>query len=172
MFAATRVINPGPTRIGQIGNSFTLPRTVPIVVLIACAIGAVTATLLMAAFTRSVSSLIAAAGVGGTVGWAMVSWSPLRGESLAKWAGLKAATVHDRRLVNGQMAKVYVGVAPVTRLAAGRIRIQQGHFDVAAGSVDHHGRFVSLSAVDAPPGKRFPTTHSDSSGDEPTGEHP
>ena len=39
MFAATRVINPGPTRIGQIGNSFTLPRTVPIVVLIACAIG-------------------------------------------------------------------------------------------------------------------------------------
>lgn len=151
MFCATQVFNPGPTRIGTIGNHVTLPRTVPLVSLIAAAAGAFFSVVLMVVFTRSFSSLIAAAGIGGSIGWIVMSWSPLRGESFARWLGLTVTSFTDRRRINGQMVRVSVGVAPVNRLAGGRTTVIPGSFDVAPGTVDSHGRFI-----DGPGGRRHP----------------
>lgn len=142
MFCATKVVNPGPTRVGRITKSIVLPRTVPLVTLIASAVGALAMLLLVVVFTRSLQSMILGLGFGAALGWAFVSYSPLQGESLAKWFGLKFTSYQDRMVVQGKSVRVHIGVATVNRLAQGGLRISPGSINVAPGTTGADGRFV------------------------------
>lgn len=142
MFCATKVVNPGPTRVGRITKSFVLPRTVPLVTLIASALGALVTLILVLIFSRSLQSGILATALGAGLGWAFVSYSPLKGESLAKWFGLKFTSYQDRTTVAGRNVKVYIGVALVNRMAQGGLRIVPGSLNVSPGTTGPDGRFV------------------------------
>lgn len=138
-------MSPGPTRIGKLGNHITLPRTVPLITLFASSAGAVAMLLLMLIFTRSPSSLVMAIVAGGGLGWVSVSFSPMKGESLAKWIGLKMLASRDRMDINGESARVHIGIAPVTRVAVGKFMVEPGALDVRPGTVDEHGRFADVN---------------------------
>lgn len=139
MLAATSIMKPPPLRIGHIGGNLTLPRTVRVLHL---AIGTAGATLGIAV------GLVAGGGLrGGLYGGlllgmaaiALVSWSPLRGESLLKAVGLQVSA-HSRQVtVEGRPVRLAVGVAYVAAPERGRVRVAPGAADVLPGSYDEHG---------------------------------
>lgn len=148
MFCATPVIKPGRARIGRITKTVTLPRTVEVVTLAAAAVGGFTALLLMLIFTRSWQSLAVAFAAGSALGWISTTYSPLEGESMAKWLGLKVATRNSNRIKLGtKTAVVHVGIAPVNRVAEGNALLALGATDVPAGSVDGEGRLSEKNAL-------------------------
>ena len=142
MFCATKVLSPGPTRISRVTNHITLPRTVAVPVLIASTIGAFLGFITMLIVTRSLTSLMMASVLGGAAGWVAASWSPLKGESFAKWLGLKVRATGGRMTVDGELVRVHIGVAPAHRIAAGRTRVLPGAVTVRDGTVDADGRLV------------------------------
>ena len=142
MLCATPVLKPGRTRISRISNGITLPRTVEVVSLAAALIGAVLTTLFVLFFTRSMTSIFAALAFGGAAGWLSTTWSPLKGESLAKWLGLKVSRSRNTKVVKGKRVNVFVGVAPVTRVSVGPARIRQSTVDIFPGSRDNDGRLI------------------------------
>lgn len=144
MLAATAVLKPGPARISRIGPGIQLPRTVPIktliVVVVGMALGVITA---LAIFGGQLRSVMIAGVIGGAIGWFLVNYSPLKGESLTRWIGLEASALRDRRLtIDGERAQAYVGICPLSQLARGKTVIARGHADVAPGSVDERGGVI------------------------------
>jgi hypothetical protein len=145
MLCATKVLKPGPARVGKIAGNIALPRTVEVPVLLAGGGGFIAGVLFAAVFLGSFVSVMVSGMVGAGLGWVAVTYSPLKGESLGKWAGLEVASRVRRVKVDGQRVRVYVGVCAVTDVPRGYIRVVGGAVNVAAGSVDDRGRFVDLS---------------------------
>ena len=141
MLAATAVLNPGPARISRLGPGIKLPRTVPIRTLISVGAGAILFLLPTFVFlSMDLRNTAIAAVLGGGTGWFIITYSPMKGESMSKWMGLEASARYSRKLtIDGQRAQAYIGICPITQLARGPIRIQMGHANVPAGSVDERG---------------------------------
>jgi hypothetical protein len=160
MLCATKVLKPGPARIGSIGAGITLPRTVPVPVLIAAAVGTLLGLGLGLVVFDDFSYILITGVLGGAAGWVAVNYSPLRGESLGRWASLEVTSRLRSVRVNGQVARVYVGVCLVPDVAAGEVRIVPGAFNVKAGTVDERGRFVdaAIPLTAPPPSPYQPTT--------------
>ncbi|MEV5709694.1 hypothetical protein [Actinoallomurus sp. NPDC052274] len=141
MLAATNMLKPPPAVIGSINREITLPRTIKLTTLLAVGIGAVlgfVAALFIVG--AGIDALIYGPTLGGGVGWIVVSFSPLRGESLAKWLGLQANSARKRKLlVDGRPVRLYVGIAPLRRTAAGTVRILPGGVPVDGASWDERG---------------------------------
>ncbi|GAA4613489.1 hypothetical protein GCM10023195_58380 [Actinoallomurus liliacearum] len=141
MLAATNMLKPPPAVIGSINKEITLPRTIKLTTLLAVGVGAVlgfVASLFV--FGVGMNALIYGPTVGGMVGWALVSFSPLRGESLAMWFGLQANSARKRKLViDGRQVRLYVGIAPLRRTAAGTIRILPGGVPIDGARWDERG---------------------------------
>lgn len=148
MLAATSVLKPGPTRIAKIGGNVTLPRTVPVMSLVAGVVGA-SIVVLLATFTIGVGmrSVILGGAFGACVGVFFVTYSPMKGESMSKWLGLQVAARRGRLMVDGRLARVYVGVCPVPDVAAGLVHVVRGAVNVPEGSVDERGVFVADAHV-------------------------
>ncbi|MCO6009158.1 hypothetical protein NE236_29730 [Actinoallomurus purpureus] len=141
MLAATNMLKPPPAVIGSLNKEITLPRTIKLTTLLSVGIGAVMG-FLIALFTVGVgiNALIYGPTLGGALGWGAVSFSPLRGESLAKWLGLQANSARQRKLaVDGRPVRLYVGIAPLRRTAAGTVRMLPGGVPVDGVSWDERG---------------------------------
>ncbi|MEV5751307.1 hypothetical protein AB0L00_26090 [Actinoallomurus sp. NPDC052308] len=141
MLAATNMLKPPPAVIGSVNKEITLPRTIKLTTLLAVGIGAVLGFVTsLFLFGVGMNALIYGPTVGGIVGWTLVSFSPLRGESLAMWLGLQANSARKRKLViDGRQVRLYVGIAPLRRTAAGTIRILPGGVPVDGARWDERG---------------------------------
>jgi hypothetical protein len=140
MIAATRIINPPPARIGQLGPNFTLPRTVPVKSVIAGGIGLFPGVLL-GALLGSAQGIIIGAIIGGAGGVGLVSIQPAKGENLLQWlTALARGRTRQRRVnVGGKQLALYIGVARITRVAGGKTRVVGGAIEVEPDSFDERG---------------------------------
>lgn len=141
MLAATNMLKPPPPVIGSLNKEVALPRTIKLTTLAGVGAGAVlgfvVALLLVG---TSIKALMYGPALGGMLGWLAVNFSPLRGESLAKWLGLRATNARKRRLVlDGRPVRLYVGIAPLRRTAAGTVRMLPGGVPVDAVVWDPRG---------------------------------
>ncbi|WP_143219772.1 hypothetical protein [Actinomadura sp. CNU-125] len=134
MLAATDMLKPPPAVIGSLNNEIALPRTVRLTTLIAVLAGAVLGFVVgLLVFGAGLNALLYGPALGGAGGWALVNLSPLQGESMAVWLGLQANRSRRRRLVvDGRQARLYVGIAPLHRTAAGTVRMLPGGVPVDA----------------------------------------
>lgn len=142
MVCATSVLKPGRARISRISNGITLPRTVEVVSLVAALIGGILLLSLTLIFSRSFNSILFGFLTGATLGWLSTTWSPLRGESLAKWLGLKFKGNSNRVYFKGVRTNAFIGIAPLTRVAKGSTMFRPGAVDVFPGTVDEEGRHI------------------------------
>lgn len=138
MVCATGVMKPGPTRIGKIGKTVTLPRTIPIATLFASGIGA-TLGIFFALTFGSASNIPVGIGIGGGLGWLLVSYSPLRNESLLKWFELTFKSQTRSRYVKGRRVIPAVGVAVVKAPSSGPVILRRSATRVPIGHYDERG---------------------------------
>lgn len=99
MLATSKVLDPGPTRIGSLGKNVTLPRTVQLNVLIAgviCAVPGAVVGVILSQIIGGFSMIVLGALAGGFVGYVLVSWSPFQNESLVRFFTVQARTRTDR----------------------------------------------------------------------------
>jgi hypothetical protein len=142
MLSATEILRTPPTRIGKITESIVLPRTVSLVSLIATGAGLVLGALLSLPFFSVVGlrGVLLTTGLMGALGLAVVTLSPIKGESFTKWLGLTAASLTKPRVqVNGRAARVYIGIAPLKATAAGAVQVLGSAAEVRAGDTDERG---------------------------------
>lgn len=138
MVCATGVMKPGPTRIGRIGRNFTLPRTIPIATLFSTGIGAAIGAFL-AVTIGSASNIPLGLVFGGGLGWLVVSYSPLRNESLLKWFELTFKSQTRSRYVKGRRVIPAVGVAVVKAPSSGPVLLRRSAARVPTGHYDERG---------------------------------
>ena len=164
MFSATTVMKTPPTRVGKITKDISLPRTVELKNLIAGGAGALLGLGIAAiAAGGSLRSLLLGAAIFGAMGVAIVTYSPLKGESLSTWIGLTIkARKNQVSIKPGLVGKAYIGIAPLTSVSANEgIRIISGAVEVPLGSFDERGVLVERSSSKSgKSGVKFPSpTH-------------
>lgn len=153
MLAVTNILRPPPARIGKISEKIVLPRTVELRKLIAVSVGVFAGMVLWffpvgLFFSYGITPLLVMMGLGGMSGYLVVSWSPLRGESFGTWISLSATTTRPGKVrFEGERVRAYLGVAPLSFLAAGSVRVRSAAVQVPAGSVDERGVPVSQDAL-------------------------
>lgn len=140
MICATRIIKPPPTRIGQLGSGITLPRTIPLKSLISGGLGAVFG-LLLGAVIGSLQTILFGAIIGGFLGVIIVTWSPVKGETLFQWITVNMlGRVRQRKLdYDGGYQALYLGVARLHRVAFGYVRVTSGAVNVNPDQIDERG---------------------------------
>jgi hypothetical protein len=141
MLAATNMLKPPPAIIGSVNKEITLPRTIKLTTLAAVAGGALLGFLgAVLIFGPGMRALLYGPALGGGAGWAVANLSPLPGESLARWLGLQITGTRRRRLdFDGRPVRLYVGIAPLRRTAAGTVRVLPGGVPVDAVRWDARG---------------------------------
>jgi hypothetical protein len=141
MLVATEALRPPKLRIGKITNSVVLPRTVPAAALISALVSSLVFVVLFCSFAGwSTQTVMYSMTFGGVFGVFVVSYSPLRGESLAKWLGLKVRSRRGRaRLVRGRPVRLAVGICYVEPQFEGLVQARTGAIPVRAGSFDERG---------------------------------
>jgi hypothetical protein len=141
MIAATKILKPGPTRIARLVPGVTLPRTIPITTLFVTFGFSAFGLLVMLAmpFFNSLTSILIGTVLFGGLGVVVTTYSPLKGESMLRWLGLEVSARRQRIEMNGEPAKVYIGLCAIDRVAVGEIRIMPSAIDVPSGSVDSRG---------------------------------
>lgn len=139
MICATSVMKPGRTRIGTLGKNLTLPRTIPIVNLVAALIGAFVGLTFAVFLGNGFNSIAIGVGLGAGAGWMSVTYSPLRNESLAKWFELQFKSQTRSRYINGRRVTVAVGTAVVKAPSSGPVILRRSAVRVPVGHYDERG---------------------------------
>lgn len=141
MLVATEALRPPKLRIGKIGGNFTLPRTVPVLTLAASAGGAAVFGLLFAiVIDPTLASILYSCTIGAVFGAVLVTYSPLRGESLLRWLGLKYRSSKNKtRLVDGKPVRLAVGICYVPPPISGSVGVRPGSIPVRPGLFDERG---------------------------------
>ncbi|WP_173097334.1 hypothetical protein [Actinomadura verrucosospora] len=141
MLAATNMLKPPPPVIGSLNKEITLPRAVRLTTLVAVLAGMIVGFLLSFVIVGpGLKALMYGPALGGAVGWMAVNFSPLQGEPLMRWIGLQISGTRKRKLiVDGRPVRLYVGIAPLHRTAAGTVRMLPGGVTVDAVRWDSRG---------------------------------
>lgn len=147
MICMTSALKPPPVRIAKIGESFVLPRSIPLVQAAAAFAGALVGVILFSftipLFGFSLFRFLVSIFVLGFIGVLLAVWSPLKGESFATWIGLSIGRFKLKKPeINGLPVKAYIGIAPLETASSGPVKIVSGAVDVALGSVDERGVLV------------------------------
>jgi hypothetical protein len=152
MLVATEALRAPKLRIGKITNNVVLPRTVPAAALISGLVSSLVFMVLFCTFAGwSTQTVMYSMTFGGAFGVFVVSYSPMRGESLAKWLGLKVRSRRGRaRLVRGRPVRLAVGICYVEPKFEGMVRARTGAIPVRAGSFDERGVRVRETVWRAP----------------------
>lgn len=145
MVCATSAIDTGPARVGHVAGKITLPRTVELPTAIATVAGAfvgliVAATIPGGSIQKWVFSILFFA----AVGYFLMNFSPMRGESLAKWLGLQVSTLRRSRMVNGKPVIIAIGSKVASREVLGEFRLVRSAVHVPVGAYDERGVFKSV----------------------------
>lgn len=143
MICATSVMKPGRARIGKIGGNVALPRTVPIINLVATILGGLVG-LFFSLQLADGTSWVMGVGLGAGAGWLLVTYSPLKNESFLKWFELTVKSQTRSRYVDGRRVTVAVGTAVVTAPSSGRVRLERAAARVSPGQYDPRGVVRSI----------------------------
>ena len=138
MICATKILRPGGARIGKIAGNLTLPRTIPLNTAVASGIGIVVMLAFAAVFLSGLQAYMYAAVVGGAAGYVITTYSPLKGESLLRWAGLTLKNT-GRMKYQGVPVVVAVGTAKAGRSSQTKVVIRRSSIPVSPGAVDQRG---------------------------------
>jgi len=141
MLVATEALRPPKLRIGKIGENFTLPRTVSAVKLITGSLSALGFIAIFGALLGySVQSVMYLGTIGALVGVGIVSYSPLKDESLARWLGLRVKTRRGRiRMVGNTTVRVAVGICYIEPPVTGPVQALPGAVNVRPRTHDDRG---------------------------------
>ena len=130
MMWTTPIFQPGPARVGKIGNNFVLPRSVPVNVLVAapiCAtLGLIVGLLFVKVFSFLPTFYVAgfATMTGGTAGAFLVTFKPWKGESINRVAMVRTqALMSTKSLVcpgSGLPAKYHDDIGTLACPQCGR----------------------------------------------------
>lgn len=122
----TRYLRRGPRRIALRTKTIALPGTYRLSRVLGGAGGAVaglTVGLPLGAGTGIWWFTIIVASAGFLLGVFATSWSPLKGESLGRWALLMSAKRTGLVHIGGRWVRAYVGVCPLSRVADGPTQV-------------------------------------------------
>lgn len=139
MICATKVLRPGGQRVGKIAGNFTLPRTVPIVTAVLVIIGFVVGVALAWVVSGQPYSIGIGGGLGGAVGYAMATFSPLRGESMLTWMILHMRGRRRKQRIDGRPVSLAVGAAIANRVPHGPVILRRAAVRVDPSSRDDRG---------------------------------
>ena len=140
MIVATEALRPPKIRIGKIGGNFTLPRTIPLASLIAGGIGAFIGVLVaLVLFGGALSALMYTTLIGAGVGVFSVTYSPLKGESLFKWAGLRIRTGRSSLPLEDGVLSLAVGICVIKSANLGEYRMFPGAVNIPPSAYDERG---------------------------------
>lgn len=156
MICATSVMKPGRARIGRISKDITLPRTIPIVNLVAAGIGMFLGLALAVTIGDGIESIAVGLGLGGGAGWMAVTYSPLKNESLLKWFELKVKSQTRARYVNGRRVILAVGTGVVDGPSSGSVLLLRSAVRVTPGQYDERGVVRSVSNMNLEHGSSDP----------------
>lgn len=138
MIAATAVMKPQPIKIGRISNDIVLPRAIPLMTALvvggAAIFGAIFGTILAGGTGFGLG-----AGIFGFIAYIAINYSPLRGESFARWIALVTRTKTRQTVVDGKPVVVHVGIARVQRPAAGKTHLVASSVEVSPLMYDERG---------------------------------
>jgi hypothetical protein len=144
MLCATSVIKPGRVRVGRIAGNLVLPRTVPLVNLLIGGAGFLVGVTVGGAFLGLRGALYFGVLLG-AAGIALVTYSPLRGESMLTWIGLSVSRMRsDQIMFEGEKVRVAVGICPVHKMPYPRVGIHLGAAMVAPSQYDERGVLRSV----------------------------
>ena len=138
MLSATSVLKPPPLRVSRITEDIKLPRAVPVKSLIAVSIGSLLGLLVglpIGGYKLAIWLVI----IFGGVGYLSVSFSPLKGENLSKYLGLRVRSSRTSITINGEQVRLYVGLTRITRKASGHTSIRASAVEIYPGSYDERG---------------------------------
>lgn len=147
MLILTDALKAPKIRIGHIGGKFTLPRTVPMATLLAGAGGAAVGLLFGFGILGGTGPSVYSAVVCGAIGVFFVTWSPLKGESLIKWLGLRVKSKRQNLSVDGEPVQLAVGIAVVNEVILGRVRILAGAVSIPASQYDERGVHLHVDEI-------------------------
>ncbi|MBV8980618.1 MAG: hypothetical protein JO086_06935 [Acidimicrobiia bacterium] len=157
MLAATSLLRPGPTRIGSLGKHITLPRTIRLAAMVAVGGGAFCGLLVASVITPFLHLrwlLLWLSILGGCVGFVVVSWSPLKGETLFTWAALATKASLGRIQVAGGPGYVVVRKASDPPPAPDAPIVAECGDDDGSGS-DHLIAYAVTERVPGPRAKAY-----------------
>lgn len=141
MLCATSVLKQGPARIGSITKEIKLPRTILLKTLVSMIIygflGLFVGILIGGIKAIMYSTIIGIAGA-----YIATTYSPLKGESLSRFLGLSLKASRERTMYEGKFVKLYVGVTPIYRKAAGNVILWKKALDVAPLNYDERGVLI------------------------------
>lgn len=143
MLAATAVLRPGRARIGKLAGNITLPRTVSLISLLAGAVGFLVGVTIGFIFIGGIQAVLYGGTFGAAGGVFVVSYSPMKGESLTRWLGLTIKAHREQIKVDGQPVRLAVGICPISRAAAGPVHIVRGGIEVPPSQRDARGVIIS-----------------------------
>jgi hypothetical protein len=140
MLVATQVLRKQETRIGKLGQNFTLPRTVKLSTAIACGIGAFLGAIFgIVASGASMRGIALGMVFGAIAGYVFVTYSPMRNESLMTWLGLAAKSSRNGVRIAGMNKQLAVGISRVREIEHGNVRALPGAAAVPVGEYDDRG---------------------------------
>jgi hypothetical protein len=139
MLVLTDALRRPKVRVGHIGGNLTLPRTLPLAALLVGAGGGVFGLLIGFVIIGGVGPTLYATVLGAGAGVFIVTWSPLKGESLAKWFGLRVSTRRKILSVNGEPVQLAVGIARLGEVTTGDIRLKAGAVTIPPSQYDERG---------------------------------
>ena len=114
----TRFLRKGPRRIALRTQALAIPGTYELSQVIGAGVGIIIGLILgfpIFAVTGTWLAIVAMATIGSMAGIFMVSWSPLKGESIMKWFILHTAKRNSLIEQNGGFVRAYVGGTVVQR---------------------------------------------------------
>jgi hypothetical protein len=126
LIVTTRYLRRGPRRVALRTRSVALPGTYELTKVVGGGIGGLLVMLLslpVVMITGAWEFLMVGLALGAVGGVFVTSWSPLRGESLARWFLLYSAKRSGLVHVRGRWGRVYVGVCALNRSAFGRVKM-------------------------------------------------
>ena len=148
MLVLTDALRSPQVRVGRIGGNFTLPRTVKLVSLLSgaggAALGLMTALVL---FGGSLKPSIYFSVLFGFAGVFITSWSPMKGESMAKWVGLSVRSRRKKIKLDGHDVTLAVGIAVLHSVNTGDVRILPGAVNIPVSQYDERGVRLSREAL-------------------------
>jgi hypothetical protein len=150
MLCATSVIKPGPLRIGRLAGDLTLPRTVPVVNLLLGFGGFLFGITLGGGLfgLRGAIYFGVLCGAGAVIA---ATYSPLKGESLLTWLGLKVIRMNANQTMRGGVkVRAAVGICPVPSLPGGTCSIHFGAANINPDLYDERGVLLPRIEVHVP----------------------
>lgn len=85
-------------------------------------------------------AVLSTTALAGAIGYMAPTLSPLEGESILTWIGLKAQSATARRVtVNGKRSRMYIGTYPLKRSALGPVRFLPSGGNVSSPEYDSRG---------------------------------